>query len=487
MSNLKLTINKIKCVEHLEMEFPIEKGLFAIAGENGTGKTTILACAARAIYTGMNLKDYFGPCEAGASISYEYEGATRTHSFDGSSWQSTSVNGDLKLKGFYEGSLIFGTRFRDASYSKLKGAQFVDKEKLIVADDFIRTNLGKILQNDENYYEKLWFVANTYEKFDGTVFYYGRKDKFVSQFHMSTGENLLVGILNAIFLQNRIKEREHNKDLSLMFIDEVELALHPASLQRLLNFLADISEKYNYAFYFSTHSIVLLNSIDVSHIFFVQRNAKNVLRIQNPCHPLYATKYLYRSIGFDKIILVEDVLAKEIVWSIIKQQGLLTHEMVHVVPIGGWMAVLEMANEAMASGIFGSAQIISILDQDIEQEAQKYIRSHTYGDLRINYLPIESLEKYLRKYLLEQPDDNLMDYLSAYTFVNTNLPELVNEYARTIAGDDKNGKKLYEKLEKEMEKAHKNKMDIVNDVMRYVYTNQVDKIDRCADFLAKML
>ena len=47
----------------------------------------------------------------------------------------------------------------------------------------------------------------------------------------------------------------------MLILDEVELALHPSSLKRLVAFLRDISAQYNYAVYFSTHSIELIGSI----------------------------------------------------------------------------------------------------------------------------------------------------------------------------------------------------------------------------------
>ncbi len=37
---LKMTINKIKSIDNLEIELPIGRGLYAITGQNGSGKST---------------------------------------------------------------------------------------------------------------------------------------------------------------------------------------------------------------------------------------------------------------------------------------------------------------------------------------------------------------------------------------------------------------------------------------------------------------
>lgn len=38
--NLRMTIKNIKCIKELKFEFPIDPGIYAITGENGSGKST---------------------------------------------------------------------------------------------------------------------------------------------------------------------------------------------------------------------------------------------------------------------------------------------------------------------------------------------------------------------------------------------------------------------------------------------------------------
>jgi predicted ATPase len=88
---------------------------------------------------------------------------------------------------------------------------------------------------------------------------------------MSTGENLMISIVNSIDIRN--KDRASLSKPCLMFLDEIELALHPSSLKRFVVFLTEISNTYNYAIYFSTHSIELISGIRPDNIFFIERYA----------------------------------------------------------------------------------------------------------------------------------------------------------------------------------------------------------------------
>ena len=80
-----------------------------------------------------------------------------------------------------------------------------------------------------------------------------------------------------------------------------------------MTLLTQVSDEYNYAIYFSTHSIELIRGIKPENIFYIERHSDNSLEVLNPCYPAYATKFLYDHSGYDRIILVEDDLAKEII------------------------------------------------------------------------------------------------------------------------------------------------------------------------------
>ena len=195
----------------------------------------------------------------------------------------------------------------------------------------------------------------------------------------------------------------------MMFLDEIELALHPSSLKRLVHFLEDMANRYNYAIYFSTHSIELISGISPSNIFFIERHADNTIEIINPCYPAYATRILYDHNGYDKVILVEDDLAKAIVDRLLRREKLLGNKLVHILPCGGYTKVIDLADDVITHNLLGKKAAISIiLDGDIKEKAEQYRIKHNIGNnIPLNFLPIESLEKFLKNKLVINVDHKL--------------------------------------------------------------------------------
>lgn len=340
---LEMTINKIKSIDNLKIELPVSKGLYAITGQNGAGKSTVATCAS-SVFFNMTMKDYFGKTDSDAFISFSYNGGKKTYRKNSLGKWFNQKTGYIDLKGFYEGSLIFGNRFRNTNYNNLRKLDKINDSLLKTAPEFIRENLGLILHNNKNFYEKLFRVnpsqISHLGKFYGDIFYYEIKGKKVSQFHMSTGENLLISILNSLNIRN--SDRQTLSTPCLLLLDEIELALHPSSLKRLVVFLQEISSNFNYAVYFSTHSLELISSIKPDNIFFLDRHSDHSLELINPCYPAYATRMLYDHTGYDYIILVEDDLAREIIKRLMKMNQLWGNKLIYILPCGGYSNVIDL-------------------------------------------------------------------------------------------------------------------------------------------------
>lgn len=486
---LKLHIHKIKSISDLTINLPITQGLYAITGQNGTGKSTIATCASRAFFR-MKMEDYFGETDQDAFIECALNGVFRKwYKDEKNNWQHSS-NGRLDIKGFYEGSLIYGNRFRNTSYEKLRRAEAVKDKALNIADDFIRCNLGNILQGDPEFYEKMWFVYGDVVGLNGGyVFYYEKNGKRVSQFHMSTGENLLISILNSLLIRNN--DRGGKEKPCMVFLDEIELALHPSSLKRLMLFLDNMSKIYNYAIYFSTHSIELISAIKPTNIIYLERYADNSLQIINPCYPAYATKFLYDQSGYDNVILVEDDLAKGIIDRLIRKEKLLTSKLIHILPCGGWTNVLALADESSKNYLLGKRTSLSVvLDMDIKGAAEKYIAENNMHYLSVNYLPIMSLEKYLRLSLVFTIDNQLFKLLSDYVFQQSSLHNVVLEYKTTKEFDyskDNSGKNFYALIERELRKHGKDRKELIEVIVDYLLEKQDSSTQELIHFLRKQL
>jgi energy-coupling factor transporter ATP-binding protein EcfA2 len=487
---LNVKIHKIKSINDLEINLPIDKGLYAITGQNGSGKSTVVTCASTVFFT-LPMNDYFGTTAEDARIDFDLEGAKRSWFKDGPKWKQFS-NGQMSIKGFYEGSLIFGNRFRNTNFETLKKIDQLSTRRLIEAPEFIRENLGLILQNNKNFYEKLFILDsnnNPNFKFSRDIFYYQKGEKRVSQFHMSTGENLMISILNSIDIRN--KDRANLSKPCLMFLDEIELALHPSSLKRFTTFLREISNTYNYAIYFSTHSIELISGIKPSNIFFIERYADDSMEVINPCYPAYATRILYdHHAGYDYVILVEDDLAKSIITRLLKNNHLFTNKLIHVLPAGGYSNVIDLADEVVSSNLIGTnSKIIIILDGDVKDKATAYFsKMQRQNNIPLNYLPIESLEKYLKAKLVDNVDRKLFRLLSDFVFQQKSLNTLIQEYQNSKGNDnDNSGKKFYGVLDNELRARNKNREEIVEMVVNYLFENNDPNLQKITQFLKNQL
>lgn len=433
------------------------------------------------------MKQYFGKTEDDASIEFNLGDSSRIWKQVNGSWLKSSSGPIMNIKGFFEGSLIFGNRFKDMTYDNINSLDSIKQDKLIEASDFIRKNLGLILQGEENYYEKLWMVSNHYDKFKGSIFFYEKNGKRISQFHMSTGENLLVSILNSLFIRNN--DRASLTKPCLMFLDEIELALHPSSLKRLLQFLEDMALRNNYAIYFSTHSIELVGSIKPCNIFYIERHSDNSIEVINPCYPAYATRILYDHSGYDKVILVEDDLAKSIVDKILRDNQLMNSKLVHVLPCGGYTNVINLANDVVRFNLLGRKAAVSIiLDGDVKDKCHSYLNKRgIQNNIPLNFLPIESLEKYLKHRLFENVDHKLFRELNDYIFHGKSLDDIVAEYKRTNTTEDRDGKHLFGLIEAELQNLREDRNAITEFIVKYLFDNNDSSLEKLVNFLKKQM
>lgn len=76
---IKVKIHNVKNIDDFEFEIPTQKGLYALTGENGSGKSTVISCAAAAFYV-PSFYDYFGNPREGAYIDFCLDGKTSTPS-----------------------------------------------------------------------------------------------------------------------------------------------------------------------------------------------------------------------------------------------------------------------------------------------------------------------------------------------------------------------------------------------------------------------
>ena len=446
---LELEIENVKNIKKVSLSLPFSKGLYAVTGVNGIGKSTIFSALSRVVYRGA-LQNYFRNDGAENSrITYRLRGVENIWE-KRIGWQrSNPGEKEIFLNGVFEGSLIYGNRFSDAHVSKLASTLKIKEHNICDADAFVKENLGAILRNDKDYYSCLKRVKSKSVAeslgFSGIPYLIDRDGTRIHQHRMSSGEFLLIGLLHYVHQRIIYTSRNNILEPSVILLDEIELALHPAAQDRLAIFLNRISGEHNFCIYFATHSIQILSNIRSEKIFHLDMGFSGNIEVINPCYPAYATRCMYTPDGFDFIFLVEDDLAKNLVEKAIRDSNLQISRLVKVLPCGGWEKTLELHHEIQNSRLAGAnCRVISILDGDIQNQCnEKYRPGSPLGSLAKSFLPIQSLEKYLKKMLIVAPDDQFARQLGDTFYRVRSLGDIVQDYKRNPKSEkDNNGKGL---------------------------------------------
>lgn len=494
----KMTIHNIKSIADFSFDIPTQKGLYALTGENASGKSTIISCLATAFYTPV-MTSYFGEPYNESKISFECGKKRRLITSIGKRWKADEKN-TLGVTGFFEGSLVFGNRFKDIDFDLLKSFRNITESELMEASAFIRENLGRILHDNEAYYQNLFVLKKEIGKKYGlsrpTFFYKNQNGIFINQLNMSTGENLLITILHS--LEQRIKKENYGTLPTFILLDEIELALHSASLRRLVFFLSEISDIYNCVVLFSTHSIELIRSILPENIYYIQRHIDNTIEVINPCYPIYATRNLESSnYGYDYIIMVEDELARKVVERILQEKRLLGNKRVLVIAVGGWHQVLRFAYDTIRSNLMlKTTKVLIVLDRDIKDEVPGFMKENRIGFTDPpHYLPVPSLEKYLLDKLTKRVDHSLFRELNDYVFQGRSLNDIVSEYNTKVSAGKyscpekiRNGKTLYEDcLRHEIRQIRKTEDDLIQIIIDYLFKNESPEMKELTAFFENQL
>ena len=491
---LYMEINNVKSIRNLKFVFPLDKGLYAITGENASGKSTLVACAS-SVFFQLPMYESLGLPEENAAINFRLDDTTRSWNSDNGKWKRSISTSKMNLNGFYEGSIIFGNRFKDTNVNNIKKLDSIDNDSIIPANDFVRKNLGLILHNNSNYYKELFVLKRAVAKknnLSSATYFYKTNNKFINQQRMSTGENLLISILHSLNIVRNKRINHNDGRPCLVLLDEIELALHASALRRLVHFLTEVSNECDLAIFFSTHSLELIRGIRPQNIYYLERQLDNTVSVINPCYPAYATRNLYSDDGYgdDMVILVEDDIAKNIIERVLLEKDLLNNIRIKVLPTGGWTNTITMAFDIISSGLLlKGTKIAIVLDFDIKNDVPKFLNTHKqYRFLQLDYLPISSLEKYLKEKLINNVDMALYKKLNNYIFQKRPLKSIIDTYAsENDITEDKTGKTFYGYLLNELRSMRKEREDLVEIVMKHVFEQETELVDSLTNYLKRKI
>lgn len=475
--NLSMEITNIKSIKSAKFEIPLENGVHAIVGSNGAGKSTLLLALAQTIsnFYLTTLKPY--DCKPDSSVVFKLGELQHKWFYEMDTtkkWKPERGVKRITFPGLYEGSLFYGKRFNDSRIvDRLIENGKISNDHIVDADEYIKENLSFILHGDHLHYKNLKRMRNKYIaksfKLLNTPYFMEIDNHLISQYKMSSGECLLISLLH--FIYNSIVRRSIPVDqIKLILIDEIELALHPVAVSRLIDFLDEITQQYDKTtIILTTHAAEVIRKINPNNIYNIE-NYNGELNFINPCYPSYAIRNIYTADRYDYILLVEDILAETIIEKIINDNNLRESKLIQIVPVGGWENVLKLQIDLLSKNLFGlGTDIISILDGDVKEKVSKIDK---YRDLKKLFLPIKSVEKYLYEILVTNPDPKLKKVLNDKYFTIKSIDNILRDFNKKYSkGVERPDKKLYFALRQDLLGRKIDERTFVNNLCNDIFDN----------------
>lgn len=284
---------------------------------------------------------------------------------------------------------------------------------------------------------------------------------------MSSGECLLISLfdfINNVIRDKMTKEPEFDEDDSLvlteeptlLIIDEIEAALHPSSIKRLMEYFQQLAEEYNFMIIISSHSAEVIRQIKPQNLYNIESSSEGTMIVSNPCYPSYAIRDVYTHVGYDVVILTEDVLAQRFVDQALTEMRLKDKRLVNILPVGGWENVIKLYKDLVNNRYFGpTTMIFYILDGDVK-EMPEFKSNYRKDRTPKMFLPVPSVEKFLQKIPTDIRYRDLRSKLDSYIFNTETILDLYNAFYTGEQGkkteDDKDGKNFYNHIVKYLER-----------------------------------
>jgi predicted ATPase len=327
----------------VEFEYPIS----AFAGENGSGKSTILAMAACTFH---NKKRGYKPPERGknyytfsdffvqASGELSPEGMKiyfqiMHHGWRGKppgpGWQSSQKRIGGKWSNYDRrvdrNVIYFGIKRVVPPNERSAHRSYRHRFTPVALDDQTKGKICQIVGR---------IIAKTYDDFSfhehskyrlamvnsGSVSYSG--------FNMGAGECAVFNMLVALFEAG---------PGTLLVIDEIELGLHEKAQKRLIHELKSLCKELHCQVICSTHSPIILENLPPQARFFVETHGTHTNIIRG-ISPQYACGKLAGRSSGELTIFVEDAMGETILMDIMPLE---VRERIGLLPIGSLDAVLR--------------------------------------------------------------------------------------------------------------------------------------------------
>lgn len=128
---------------------------------------------------------------------------------------------------------------------------------------------------------------------------------------------------------------------SLVLLDEPEVSLHPGAQKRLKQFLLEEIRRKQLQIILSTHSPNIIEDLPSNAIKVFSQLPSGKFNVLNAITPKEAFYYLEHTNPEKKILIVEDILSKEIISGVLKELGEATASLFQINYFSGGSSVLK--------------------------------------------------------------------------------------------------------------------------------------------------
>ena len=393
---------------YLNFEYPIT----AIAGRNGSGKSTMLALACCAYHNTPRgyipldrTKPYYTFRDFFISTYDEEkpEGIVLSYCFLGD-WMN-SKTGERYNHGWQTRKKRQGGKWTDYERRPKRNVVFLGIQRIVPPSEkkTERSYSSRFRSTaiDEETKKQILEIAGRimgkrYTSLDlrtvdkRRLFVVDRQIHHYSGFNMGAGENAIFTILIELFSAGKG---------SLLVIDEIELGLHEEAQRALIEELKKICKDLKCQIICSTHSSHILDALPPEGRKFIE-TYQNTTTITSGISSAYATGKLSGQGTEELTILVEDDVGKDIIREFLSVD--LRHR-VRIIPIGSDQAVLRQLAAHFREKDYSC---IAFLDGDKHREVREAKESiKRFLEKRYNNLSEEEVDAWLASHLRYLPGE----------------------------------------------------------------------------------
>lgn len=301
--------------ETIRFNFPVT----VIAGENGTGKSTILKAAACAYSSPQGKNDTFYPSAffpdtpweniTNAELIYKIREGSNEHDFKFrkrlARWRPSGKKRNRKVII----QDVSRTLPLDATvgYAKIAKQSASEVSANTLSEDITKyysSIIGRV------YSEAKFAISNVDNNREVGVVSLAGSD--ISQFHQGAGEDATLDLLSLL---------QEIPDTSLVIIDEVEASLHPRSQRRLVHFLLWLARTKQIQIIVTTHSSYVLEEFPPEARILLERKSCGIEILYN-ISPNFALNRMDDISCPELYIFTEDQESKVLAKTILQHTGI---------------------------------------------------------------------------------------------------------------------------------------------------------------------